>query len=85
MENPSLSTIIANWDLGSGESHVLSWALSYSDYEAVVDDLAARKCAKALSISPFQCEARHVIVYLVHEWINDMVRDFSITCMRPIA
>jgi predicted nucleic acid-binding protein len=29
---------------------VLSWALAYSDYEAIVDDLAARKCAKTLSI-----------------------------------
>lgn len=50
VETPPLSTVIANWDLGDGESHVLSWALAYSDYEAIVDDLAARKCAKTLSI-----------------------------------
>jgi predicted nucleic acid-binding protein len=50
VETPPLRTIIANWDLGSGESHVLSWAMAYNDYEAIVDDLAARKCAQALAI-----------------------------------
>ena len=50
LETPPLSTIVANWDLGSGESHVLSWALAHHDFEAVVDDLAARKCGNALGI-----------------------------------
>jgi predicted nucleic acid-binding protein len=50
VETPPLNTVVANWDLGDGESHVISWALAYSDYEAIVDDLAARKCAKTLSI-----------------------------------
>jgi predicted nucleic acid-binding protein len=50
VETPQVDTIIANWDLGFGESHVLSWALTYNDYEAIIDDLAARKCAKILDI-----------------------------------
>jgi predicted nucleic acid-binding protein len=49
-ETPTLSTVIANWDLGEGESHVLNWTLAYNDYEAILDDLAARRCAKTLSI-----------------------------------
>jgi predicted nucleic acid-binding protein len=48
--SPPLDTVIANWDLGDGESHVLNWASINSDYEAVLDDLAARKCAQTLSI-----------------------------------
>jgi predicted nucleic acid-binding protein len=41
---------VANWDLGLGESHVLSWAIKNSSYEAIIDDLAARKAAKILKI-----------------------------------
>jgi predicted nucleic acid-binding protein len=36
---------IVAWDLGSGESAVLTWALQHSDCEAILDDRAARKCA----------------------------------------
>ena len=49
-ETPTPSTIVANWDLGDGESHVLSWASTHRDFEAILDDLAARRCAKTLSI-----------------------------------
>lgn len=38
------------WNLGNGESEVLSWSLKYNEYVAVIDDMAARKCAKALNI-----------------------------------
>ena len=41
---------IANWDLGLGESEVLSWAINHPGHEAIVDDLAARKTAKILQI-----------------------------------
>ena len=49
-ETPPLRTTIANWDLGAGESHVLNFAVKNSGYEAILDDLAARRCAKTLSI-----------------------------------
>ncbi len=45
-----LDPIIASWDLGTGESAVLSFARQHSDFEAVIDDRAARNCAKALQI-----------------------------------
>jgi len=40
---------IAQWDLGAGESQVLSVAIKTPGSEVVIDDLAARKCAKTLS------------------------------------
>lgn len=42
---------IVVWDLGRGESEVLSWARRHPNYLAVLDDRAARKCADVLSIS----------------------------------
>lgn len=42
---------IAPWDLGAGESTVLSYALENSGYRAMIDDAAARRCARALGIS----------------------------------
>lgn len=41
---------IAAWDLGAGESAVLSFALAQPTYRAVVDDAAARRCAQTLGI-----------------------------------
>jgi len=38
------------WNLGDGESEVLSFALSNQDLRAMVDDRAARRCAKTLGI-----------------------------------
>jgi predicted nucleic acid-binding protein len=40
------SASIQAWDLGPGETSVLAWA-SQNDALAVVDDLAARRCAAA--------------------------------------
>ena len=42
--------VVQNWDLGMGETHVISWALANRNYEAIIDDLAARKCAQTLSV-----------------------------------
>lgn len=44
-------TEVASWDLGRGEIAVLSWAHQEPDWTAIVDDLAARRCAQALGIS----------------------------------
>ncbi len=45
-----LEPIVGNWDLGRGEGQVLSWAFRHAGFEVILDDLAARKCAAALSI-----------------------------------
>ena len=36
---------VAAWDLGAGETAVLSWAHKNKEFEAIIDDRAARKCA----------------------------------------
>jgi len=41
---------VAGWDLGKGESEVLSWGYSLKDHTVILDDSAARKCAKSLGI-----------------------------------
>ncbi|MFN0084238.1 MAG: DUF3368 domain-containing protein [Blastocatellia bacterium] len=41
--------IIQAWDVGGGEAEVLAFALS-SGYLAILDDAAARRCARALRI-----------------------------------
>lgn len=39
------------WNLGAGESSVLSFALANSEFRAMIDDKAARSCAKTLGIN----------------------------------
>lgn len=39
---------VISWDLGAGESAVLSRAMKHSEYWAVIDDRQARKCAITL-------------------------------------
>jgi predicted nucleic acid-binding protein len=46
----STDVTIAGWDLGAGESAVLTWAHSHQEYEAILDDRAARDCAVTLNI-----------------------------------
>ena len=38
------------WGLGPGESSVLAWAHAHQGSEAIIDDLAGRRCAAALKI-----------------------------------
>lgn len=44
--------LITAWDLGAGESAVLAHALANPEWKAVIDDGAARRCARVLAI-PF--------------------------------
>ena len=39
---------VASWDLGKGESSVLSFVLRNAGYWAVMDDREARRCAMSL-------------------------------------
>jgi predicted nucleic acid-binding protein len=45
-----VSPRIAVWNLDDGESSVLTFALRQLDYRAVIDDQAARRCARTLGI-----------------------------------
>lgn len=42
--------LVAAWDLGLGESQVITYALAHAHTEALLDDAAARACAKALGV-----------------------------------
>ncbi len=49
-EVEQVDPVVAAWDLGLGESHVLSWAYKNPGYEAILDDRAAKNAALSLSI-----------------------------------
>jgi len=46
----AIDAVVIGWDLGAGETAVLSWARRYLEYEAILDDRAARDCAATLKI-----------------------------------
>ncbi len=41
---------VADWALGAGETSVLSWAAGHPGWTAIIDDLPARRCARALGL-----------------------------------
>lgn len=43
-----INPLIASWDLGKGESAVLSFAMQNPYFWVVIDDMAARRCALSL-------------------------------------
>jgi predicted nucleic acid-binding protein len=51
LKQTDIDRLVAAWDLGPGESHVLSWAIHHPTYEALLDDRAARKAAKSLQVN----------------------------------
>ncbi len=46
----SIEPEILKWDLGLGETEVLSFAYKNKGFTAILDDRAARRCARALGI-----------------------------------
>ncbi len=57
-ENPAYTVVdnevatpeILSWDLGAGETQVLAHALAHKAERVVIDDLEARRCAKAMGL-----------------------------------
>jgi predicted nucleic acid-binding protein len=47
---PSPNNELVAWDLGAGETSVLSFALENSGWTAIIDDRVARKCAISFNI-----------------------------------
>jgi len=43
--------VIAGWDLGRGESEVLTFALLNTCFRAIIDDAEAHRCARSLGIA----------------------------------
>jgi len=50
VEAVSPPAVIERWDLGAGETAVLTWAYAHPGTTAILDDLAARRCANSLGI-----------------------------------
>ena len=50
IELPSNSPEILTWDLGSGETAVLSYTRAEAGWTAILDDDAARRCARSFAI-----------------------------------
>ena len=50
VRSPAPVPEILAWDLGKGETAVLSYALAHPNYVAVLDDGAARRCAHGFSV-----------------------------------
>ncbi len=47
---PTPPAEILAWDLGSGETDVLTYALAHPGWISILDDGAARRCARSLSL-----------------------------------
>jgi len=50
IRDEAASEEILAWDLGAGETAVISWAVKNPDYEAVLDDAAARRCGRVFGV-----------------------------------
>ena len=50
VDTPAPPRELLAWDLGYGETAVLSWAIARAGWTAILDDGEARKCARAFSI-----------------------------------
>jgi predicted nucleic acid-binding protein len=48
--DPNVSPQVRAWDLGAGETAVISWGLACPGNEVVIDDLAARRCAAVMQV-----------------------------------
>lgn len=49
-DTPAASDELLAWDLGAGETAVVSYALANPGWTAILDDSAARRCARTFSI-----------------------------------
>ena len=50
VQTPPAPPEIVAWDLGAGETAVLTWALAHPEWTVILDDAAARNCAKSFNL-----------------------------------
>jgi predicted nucleic acid-binding protein len=70
---------LAAWDLGAGETDVLSFAITHPGWTAILDDGLARKCAAGFSI-PVKGTLAVVILAKLHGLIEsaaDLMRELQ--------
>ena len=73
-------TMISAWDLGKGESQVLAWAHLNRDYEAILDDRAARNCADAFGIRVIGSFGSIVLAYR-----NKLIADVATAFQKMLS
>lgn len=80
-QTPPIPPQIQAWDLGPGESAVLAWAHSHEGCEAIIDDLAGRRCAAAFNI-PVRGTLGLVLIAKQREHISS-ARELFINFAKP--
>ncbi len=71
--------VVTDWNLGAGESSVLNLAASLQNYRVMLDDAAARACAKTLEIQfigtgGFLVKAKQLgLITSVSEALNEVI------------
>jgi predicted nucleic acid-binding protein len=50
VDSPPPTPELLTWDLGKGETAVISFAMAAPDWIAILDDGVARKCARSFSV-----------------------------------
>lgn len=68
-----ISLPVGAWNLGNGESAVFSYAMETPGVRALVDDLAARRCAKAFGVPTLGTGA--LLVLAKRRGLIDSVRE----------
>ena len=68
-----ISLPVAAWNLGDGESAVLTYAMMNPGYRVVVDDLAARRCASVFGIKTLGTGG--MLILAKHRGLIGSVRD----------
>ena len=87
-QTPPVPPQIQAWDLGPGESAVLAWAHTHEGCEAIIDDLAGRRCAAAFNIPVrgtlgLVLTRNNVVTSLQH--VNSFTNCGRLECICPIA
>lgn len=50
LDDAPVSTELAAWDLGTGETAVIAWALAHPGVRVLLDDRAASRCARTVGL-----------------------------------
>jgi predicted nucleic acid-binding protein len=77
----TIPPLIQAWDLGNVETEVISWAYVHPEFEAILDDRAARNCASSLRIGVRGTLG--VILLVKKEGVLSQVKPLIISLMEP--
>ncbi len=79
VQTPAPQNELLAWDLGAGETAVLSYALAHPKWTAILDDGMARRCARSFSL-PVKGTLAVVILAKQHGLIESAVQVIHALC-----